>query len=238
MTLTWAEVEADAFWHAVGGPPPFPRDLTSVLPLILPVAVVVLPALGLARIEAWFAGRGTPYRFPCADRRLRGCLVAHAGVGLLFVDGADDVDERRFTVAHEAAHLLLDYLRPRQDAIARFGQRIVDVLDGRRPMTRIERIDAVLANCPIGVHVHLLERSAGTGVVTASVEERADRLACELLAPASEAATRFRAAADEADLAVRLHDAFGLPGPQAATYAERLLRAWRPVPSFVDWLRS
>ncbi len=236
MTMSWAEMEAEVFWAAVGEPPPFPRDLTGVLPLALPVAVVVLPALGLARIEAWLAARGSPYRFPCGARRLRGCLVAHAGGGLLLVDEDDEADERRFTVAHEAAHLLLDYLRPRQDAIARFGQGIVDVLDGWRPMTRIERIDAVLANCPIGVHVHLLERRGDLGAGTAAAEERTDRLACELLAPAREVA-RFRAA-DQDELTDLLRGLFGLPAVQAACYAGHLLRAWRPAPSFVDWLRS
>lgn len=236
MTWTWAEAEAKAFWAAAGCPPPFPRDLTPILPLALPVAVVVVPALGLTRIEAWLASRGTPYRFPCADRRLRGCLVAHAGAALLFVDGADDADERRFTVAHEAAHMLVDYLRPREAAIARFGPRIVDVLDGRRLLTRTDRIDAVLADCPIGVHLHLLDRNLETGANVASVEERADLLACELLAPASEAA-RFRTAGEE-ELPILLRDAFGFPLSRAAGYANRLLRVWQPAPSFVDWLRS
>lgn len=237
MTDGWAATEASAFWDRVGEEPPFPRDLSLGLPLALPLALVVLPALALRRIEDWLEQRGPPYRFLCADRRLRGCLVAHEGIGFLFVDGADTVDERRFTIAHEVAHFLADYLRRRAAALAKLGPSILDVLDGRRPPTRTEQIDAVLADCPIGVHVHLLERD-GHAVAIDAVEERADHLACELLAPAEDVRSRMTSSVvDEEDIALTLRTAFGLPPRPAAAYARRLRAAWCPPPSFVEWLR-
>jgi hypothetical protein len=236
VTAGRVQAAAEAFWTAAGSPPPFPRDLSLVLPLALPLGVVVLPALALARVEGWLARRGVPYRFPCQDRRLRGCLLAHAGSGLVFVDGADGADQRRFTLAHEVAHFLLDYLRPRRDAVATLGDGILDVLDGRRAPTWAERADAVLGACPVGVYVHLLGRDGGRDPRAAAIEERADRLACELLAPAEDVGRRC-ASADEDGLTRSLRDDFGLPDPHASEYADRLLRAWRPAPSFVDWLR-
>ena len=237
MTAGWVQTEADEFWALTGQPPPFPRDLSNVLPVALPLGLVVLPALALHRVKGWLTRRGVPYRFPCQDRRLRGCLVAHAGSGLLFVDGADDAVQRRFTVAHEAAHFLVDYLRPRRAAIDKLGEGIVDVLDGRRAPTWAERADAILSDCPIGVYVHLLERDGPRSSLLAAVEERADQLACELLAPARDVARRWTDALDEEDLAAVLRDEFGLPNAPASQYARRLIRSWRPAPSFVDWLR-
>jgi hypothetical protein len=237
MTASWVEAEAQAFWRLVGELPPFPRNLDAILPLALPLAVVLLPALGLDRIEEWLARRGSTYYFPCEDRRLRGCLIAYAGHGILFVDGADHADERRFTLAHEAAHFLIDYLRPREAAIARLGAGIVAVLDGHRPPTRAERIDAVLAGCTIGVHIHLLGRDGDHATTNAVAEERADQLACELLAPEAEVVRRLGTMCDESALESALRDGFGLPAPKAAAYAGRLFRGWRPAPSFVEWLR-
>jgi hypothetical protein len=234
MTEAWLADAAESFWERAGRVPPFPRDLDAIVPMALPVAVVLLPALTLDRVEAWLDRRGCGYRFPCAHRRLRGCLIAHAGYGIAFVDGADAPPERRFTLAHEAAHFLLDYQRPRQRAIAKLGPTIVDVLDGRRTPTRTERIDAVLAACPIGVHTHLLDRDGGYDAAIASIEDRADRLACELLAPAAEVSPR----AAVGDLAHDLRETFGLPDPIATGYARRLLRERGAGPSFVEWLRG
>lgn len=235
MTETWLTETAATFWERAGRVPPFPRDLEAVLPIALPVAVVLLPALALDRVESWLDRRGCGYRFPCAARRVRGCLVALDGCGIVFVDGADALAERRLTVAHEAAHFMLDYQQPRQRAIDKLGWAIVDVLDGRRPPTRIERIDAALTACPIGLHTHLLDRTGPHGAAIATIEDRADQLACELLAPAADVLSR---ATSVPDLAHELRETFGLPAAIAAGYARQLMRACGARPSFVDWLRG
>ncbi|MFN8557423.1 MAG: ImmA/IrrE family metallo-endopeptidase [Dehalococcoidia bacterium] len=40
---------------------------------------------------------------------------------MIIVDSSDAPDEVRFTVAHEAAHFLLDYEQPRARAVAALG---------------------------------------------------------------------------------------------------------------------
>jgi len=233
MTPTWEVAAAETFWEIVGEAPPFPRNVHDLIPLAFPLGVVTLPALALDRVAEWLARRGRPDLLPSECRRLRGCLVVHAGAGFVFVDGADAPDERRFTLAHEIAHYFLDYLQPRQRAVARLGPGIVAVLDGRRPPTIAERLDAALKHCPVGVYVHLLDR--GDAHVTAA-EERADRLACELLAPRAVLLPLLRGA-DLATTVGVLRERFGLPPDQAKEYALTLAREWRPARSHVEWLR-
>ena len=171
-----------------------------------------------------------------SDRRLRGALVAFADHGILFLDGADHEAEQRFTAAHEAAHFVLDYLLPRRRALALLGDGIRPVLDGERPPTCEERIDAALTACPLGLHVHLLDRRDPTGRV-ALAEDRVDRLARELLAPADELDRRFDGCPPaEADLVAALIDDYGLPAAEAAAHARSWLAA-RRRPTLLGGLR-
>ncbi|MGQ0713726.1 MAG: ImmA/IrrE family metallo-endopeptidase [Gemmatimonadaceae bacterium] len=117
---------------------------------------------------------------------MAGCLVAHRGVGIIFVCGADPSDELRITIAHEVAHVLLHYLRPRFDAIRSVGPTAVEILDGTRSATMAEQTQAILSSIRLHPHIHLLERgprgdrrTAGVG----AVEREANELALELLAP-------------------------------------------------------
>jgi hypothetical protein len=240
MTAGWVGGAADAFWRLAGDPPDFPRDLGRSLALAMPVSCVLLDALAVAEVEAWLRDRRIAYRFEHGgepERRLRGCLVAYSGHGLIFVDGTDDPAEQRFTVAHEIAHYLLDYHQPRETALARLGEEILPVLDGERLPTLHERIDSALAACPTRVFVHLLE-PRGTNPVVAAAERRADLLAYELLAPAAALTQRrdpLKCNAD--DIAALLGDTFGLPPAEAATYARHWLHANRSLPASVPWLR-
>jgi Zn-dependent peptidase ImmA (M78 family) len=235
MIPGWLADAANRFWSAAGAPPPFPRDLDEVVSFALPVYQVVMPRLRLASVEERLRHHGFALRFDEEDRRLAGAVVAHGGYGFLFVDGADAPDERRFTLAHEIAHFVLDYQFPRDRAIALLGEGIVPVLDGLRPPTRTERIDAVLAACATGLHVYLLDRLDPSGRVV-TVEDRADRLACELLAPDDELRRRFGEDPPEASaLAAELVGAFGLPVSVARAYADRWLAPRRP-PTFLRGL--
>jgi hypothetical protein len=219
----WMAEAADIFWDAAGDPPPYPRDLTYVLPFALPVYQQIMPGLRLASIDDWLKRHGCAQRLDAEDRRLRGCLFAFRGFGMIFVEGTDDPAERRFTLAHEAAHFLLDYYMPRAKAQAQLGPEILPVLDGDRAPTQVERIDAALANCPIGVHVHLLDRRDPTGEI-AGREDRADRLARELLAPDEVLVERYRGyALDEQAMAQDLESTFGFPPVEAAAYARSRL---------------
>ncbi|HEY7030663.1 MAG TPA: ImmA/IrrE family metallo-endopeptidase [Thermomicrobiales bacterium] len=237
MTEGWLVELGDRFWSAAGGPTAPPRDLQGAVSLSLPVTTVTLPALALGRVERWLLARGIEHRFDADNRRLRGCLVATRGHGFVFVDGADAEDERRFTLAHEVAHFLMDYELPRERAIRVLGEGIAAVLDGERAPTGAERIDAALAACPLGLHTHLLARVGDRGARAAAFEARTDRLAWELLAPAAEVC-HLAAGDAEGDLLGVLTSRYGLPRGEAERYARCLRRTYGPPPSFVDWLRG
>lgn len=240
---------AERFWALAGVPPaaPYPREPVEAIRWAAPLAVVAVGGLSVAGAERWLRQRANPYRFPCANRALRGCLLAYRGHGLVFVDADDPADERRFTLAHEVAHFLLDYQAPRQQALAALGPTIQAVLDGERAPTQTERVHALLATVPLKPHWHLLDRSEEGRIKQAGIqaaEDQADRLARELLAPEEQARAAVRAilARESGDLAQRraaaseLAARFGLPRREASLYAGRLLHELRPGPSFGDWL--
>jgi hypothetical protein len=242
MSEAWLEQAADAFWSTVGGPAPFPRDLEGVISTCLPLSIVALPQLRIRGIESWFADRNIPFRFLCYDRALCGCIVAARGHGFLFIDAADPSDERRFTVAHETAHFLLDYVHPRQRVIDRFGDAIRPVLDGQRDPTWAESMDAVLSGVTLGTYVDLLPRSSGGEIDTAVIlraEARADRLALELLAPAGHVVAQLGGGASPRlsleTMVELLVCQYGLPRPVAQLYATRYLQI-RATPSTAEWL--
>lgn len=226
-------VAAD-FWEQAGGPEPFPRTMEAAVLWALPLAVMKLPRLGLADVRAWLALRDLPHQLPCANRRLHGCLIAWHDRGFLLMDGADPADERRFTLAHEAAHFMLDYQMPRARVRGRLGAGMVEVLDGLRPATVAERVDAVFAGVSTAVHTHLMERrqdGAFGCAAIAGAEGRADRLALELLAPADEVLMRLAwngRAARFGEMTARargvLLEEFGLPRSVAGPYADLLVR--------------
>ena len=181
-----------------------------------------------------------------ANRPLRGCLLADRGSGYILYDASDPLDEQRFTKAHELAHFLADYHFPRSRALRLLGELIRPVLDGLREPTLSERTQAAMLNCHLGILTRLMERPEEglpeTMVLT--VENRADRLALELLAPARIVNSRldqFELGAGGATkrewLAVLLQNEFGLPCSIAAGYASELIRR-RGGSDLLDWIIS
>ncbi|MCI0441380.1 MAG: ImmA/IrrE family metallo-endopeptidase [Chloroflexi bacterium] len=246
MTEHWLAEICEDFWKAAGGAEPFPRDLEKPMLWALPLAVVKLPRLWVRDVETWLERRGISFRLGFADRPLHGCLVALGSNGCVLLDGTDPVEERRFSLAHEASHFLLDYLQPRKRAVDKLGEHILEVFDGMRPPTIEERVDSLLGNAAIGVHTHLMERASG-GIFGCSrvlgAENRADRLALELLAPANEVRARLEAAG----MPERIQQArllllnllmidFGLPRSIADHYSKWLCAEWYGGPSFREWL--
>lgn len=232
MSEPWLARTAAQVWDAIGVTPTPPRDLAPLVSRAFPLSVVALPALDLCQIERWFHQRNVPYRFLCHNRALCGCIIAVRGHGLLFIDANDPAAEQRFTVAHEVAHFLLDYLEPRRAAIAALGESIRPVLDGERPPTTDERIHAVLGQVRLGIYYNLMPRDAQGDIDQGYIlraEDRADRLALELLAPAEAVLAaaaplphpRFERAHR---LFTVLCDQFGLPPAVARTYSATLAR--------------
>ena len=240
------EEAAETFWTAAGGWPGARADLYRAVALVLPLDVVLLGQLRLAHVEAWLAAHGVGYGFGEADRPLYGLLAVYHGAGFVFLDGSDDEAERRFTLAHEVAHFLLDYAWPRQRAAAQLGAGVLDVLDGVRPPTVAEEVAGILAAVDVSPHVHLLPRPGDGGarrLTVAGVEGRADALACELLAPAA----AVRAWLEEAGVSgtyfscvaaaqALLREQYGLPSGAADAYARRLAQGLTGGPSLVSSL--
>lgn len=233
---------AERFWRDAGKVELFPRTLESAVSWALPLVLVKLPRLGVDELRAWLDQRGV--RLPCAiaDRPLRGALLARGGHGFVFLDGSDPDDERRFTLAHEVAHFLSDYLAPRDRALQAFGESIRDVLDGRRRPAPEERLSALLRDVALGLYTHWMDRRPDGAIGWAQIleaEHRADRLALELLAPRRVVTARLQGlGADPAVDVVTgiLCGEFGLPFAPANAYAAMLCTQLRASRSFRDWM--
>lgn len=239
----WVTELAAAFWEAAGGPEPFPRDLRAPIARALPLAVVLLPRLRVTGLDAWLRARGIACGTDLADRPLRACLVARAGHGLVFLDGADGDDDQRFSLAHELAHFLRHYLQPRRTAREHLGAGILEVLDGERPPRHEERVHALLAGIQVGYHVHLMERREGrpASAVIERAEREADLLAFELLAPATAVLAALPASpgVDRQARAVgALRERFGFPAGAAQRYAAQIFPHAPRGDAFLQSLRS
>lgn len=243
----WLDSESqdaiDLFWLSAGVSEDFPRTLERSLALALPVALVKLPHLRLKDVEHWLRTRSVPFSFNCHSRAMRGCLVAFAGQGVVFVDGADHADEQRVSVAHEIAHFLLDYWLPRQRAAARFGPQILEAFDGQRALTITERVSGVLQGAMLGVHTDLMERVTSSDLDrTWRIENRADRVAMALLAPSEDILSQLDHSTPDYptrlnSLASILHSSYGLPDHVSRSYAAELLHSCGSGPSWVESLR-
>jgi hypothetical protein len=238
------ENTAQEFWALVGGAPRYPRDVKTAIIFTLPLEVYPVPELQVSDIHAWAQRVNITHRIRGHNRRLHGCLIAYRGKGTIFLDTQDPEDEQRFTLAHELAHFLIDYQALRQRAVSVLGESILAVLDRDRPPTLAERLHAVLSTVPLGAMSHIMERpdeGLPTNVVI-DIEDRANRLALELLAPAlalQELMGQARAprgfTARLALLTQHLVAECGLPSLVASPYAHYLLHQLGE-PTFRDWL--
>jgi len=180
------ETLAGEFWAGAGLHDTFPRKIEQAIAFKLPLALVGLSPLTIAAIGHWLRQRDIAIRLPNDSRDLYGCLVAFGGRGFIFICDTDLPEEQRLTMAHETAHFLSDYLWPRQQVLQELGGGIAEVLDGIRPATPAERAAAILSRVRLGPHIHVLPRPGrdeDSDVVVAHAEDRANRLALELVAP-------------------------------------------------------
>lgn len=239
---------AREFWDAAPDPVRRERDVEAAAAWSVRLAVVAMPRLTLADIHAWLRERDVEVTGDRGDIALRGFLVAWRGVGVAFCDGTLDAGERRFTLAHEIGHFLLDYERPRR-RVLREAPELLEVVDGVRPASASDRAHAVLARVPLGVHTHLLTAGAETGrpgaaaeAESAEAEDDASRFGLELLAPWDEVVDLVRDTTVEpapyrlalADGAQRIAGAFEIPAAAARTRARQALDALDIRPGFFD----
>ncbi|MBV8593226.1 MAG: ImmA/IrrE family metallo-endopeptidase [Caulobacteraceae bacterium] len=144
--------------------------------------------------------------------------MAHRGHGFVFLDGTMAPDEERVTLAHEVAHFIRHYERPRFSAIQRIGSSVLDALDGDRPLTPAERVAGALRDVSLGIYQHALSRNARgiPDAVTLKLEREADLLGFELLAPSTQVA---RSSLPGGDCNELLQTAYGFPPDSALAWA-------------------
>jgi len=149
------------------------------------------------------------------------------------------------TVAHELGHFLLEVMEPRRRVERSAGRAALAVLDGERPASFTERLDAALAGAILIPHLHLMARNEDGSIGCASVaaaECAADQFALELLAPAAALRDGVRALEDcpveqrWALVTERLILDFGLPVIVAGGYARDLVRELTGGATVRQWL--
>lgn len=210
------EAVADAFWSKAGGREKFgtPADIDRAAGRVAPVAIRRISGLHTDAVSAFLEQIDANPWFCVTPRLLRGCLIADAGKAIILVERDDPEDEQRMTVAHEVAHLLLHYLKLRDEAVTAFGQGIVAVLDRIRPPTLGEHMSSALRNVPIEPFRHSMDRLKSHTRDVNTLEDEADDLAVELLAPWREL-SRLKGATPGI-----LRERFGLPAPVATCLAD------------------
>ena len=238
------ENTAQEFWALAGGVPGYPCNIKMAITLTLPLELYGVHRLRVRQVLSWSQRAHIMLHIGGPNRRLHGCLIADKGKGTIFFDEDDPDDEQRFTLAHELAHFLLDYQAPRLRALTALGPSILSVLNGERLPTLEERVHAALSTVHLGTMSHFMERPDKGLPVNAvlDIEDRADRLALELLAPTLPLQTLMRQ--DNAPrgfnarlqfLTQHLIVTYGLPDAVAPGYARSLLYQLGE-PTFRDWL--
>jgi hypothetical protein len=240
MIIPDLEALARDFWTGTDWHDTFPREIYQVAPLKLPLVIAKQSPTTAHAARDWLQRRGMVFPLPHDQRDLHGCLVAHCGRGFIFVSATDSSEEQRLTIAHEVAHFFVDYLLPRQQVMQALGAQMAAVLDGLRPPTPAERAAAILSHVRLGAHVHLLPRpwtEANDEVRVVHAEDRADRLALELVAPRAcvhdvlnDLAARQPLTLEVARTALATH--FGLPAYVFHDTIQHMVR--RSPPSFVE----
>lgn len=244
MIIPNPETLAQDFWADTGWHDIFPRQIEQAAPLKLPLVIVKQAQTNTQTARHWLQQRGIVIRLPNDQRDLYGCVVAHRSHGFIFVSGADGPEEQRLTIAHEVAHFLIDYLLPRQRVLHALGAHMTEVLDGLRRPTPAERAATILSHVRLEAHVHLLPRpgiDADDDSTVVHAEDRADRLALELVAPQAcvrdvldALLNRQGVTPDDVRAALATH--FGLPAYAFHDTIRRLVR--RSFPSFVADIRA
>lgn len=246
MNVDVVEV-AEEFWTLAEVSPTYPCRLEEVIFWALPIELRFVPNLQISQVEKEIQRYNPQFRLAEVNRPLRGCVVAFRGQGTIFVDSNDLEDEKQVTIGHEGSHFMLDYLKPRKQAIELFGESILDVLDGVREPTVAERVHAVLERVPLGVMAHLMERpeEGVPSTLVLDVENRADQVTLEILAPRRRVLGEFRSHMivgttykdRHKTLMALLVDHYRLPPGIAQLYATHLLQL-EGGPSILDWLRG
>ncbi|MXV14343.1 ImmA/IrrE family metallo-endopeptidase [Hufsiella ginkgonis] len=234
MRLVRPHIEniAKQFWSVTNLDKEPPYDLSGAISLMFPIDIVQLSQLSTDKIKQWLKQRNVQIDTEVNDRPVHGFVIFYRGAGFIFSDGGDDERERRYTIAHEISHFILDYKIPREKIINKLGASISDVIDGIRPPTDEEIVKGIVHGLNVKPFTHLLEKKGDGSFLNSDVynsENAADELAIELIAPASRVVadilqgnkpSSFGAFSDRCRLV--LENRYKLPGLIANDYARLL----------------
>ena len=235
---------SDWFWRRAGGRPGAPVDIGYAVTCALEVGIRPIAGLTTSTAIDHLRRVGfTPSDSVADERELHGCIAIGPRGGLILVEMCDGDAQRRFTIAHEVSHYILEVHRHHQRAEQRMGSRYVGVLYGSREATSTERIDAWLNNARSAPITHFMDRASDGGYVcgrSLEAECHADDLAIELLAPRAEMVRIVRDCQklpfrDLTDAVRRIAERrFGLPDSIAERCASRVVWQMRGGPSTAE----
>lgn len=234
---------AKDFWNKIPIKKEPPYDIFGAVSLTMPLDIISLSGLTIAKIEKWLSERNVTLDMGISNRSLHGFILTFQDTGFIFIDGTDTIDERRFTVAHEVSHFILDYKIPREKAVSKLGVGILEVLDGYREATVTERVEGILSSNVIRPFTHLLEKSGDGSFFSQEVfnaENDADSLALELLAPSANIVREIKGSFPKIqfqDFKARcnqlLHSKYGLPISISEDYSTQLAYSVTGGPSLL-----
>lgn len=238
--MAWPRYWSDWFWKRAGGRSGYPADIAYAAMCALYVYVEEVADLTPASAAA-HVGPGGLWQSDCVDgRRLHGCVIVGQGGGAILVEKSDDEAEKRFTIAHEVSHYILEVARHHERAADRLGPNFTDTLYGLREATATERIDAWLNNARSDAFAHFMDRAPGEGYGcsrTLEAESLADDLAVEILAPRSELTAAISSMGFSESLKVArsvVERRFGLPEGVAERYVGRVVWQLKGGPSTAE----
>lgn len=234
---------ADWFWKRVNDGPVFPVDIGYAAMCALEVYVEEVADLTTGAAVSRSKHFNAQDHENIGERRIHGCLIVGRSGAAILVERNDNEREKRFTIAHEAAHFIVEVRRLQERAACKLGHDLTDVLHGIREASPTERIDAWLHNVRADGFVHFMDRtpSGEYGCVrTKDAERLADDLAVEILAPRSaliESLSSFGRMDFSESLITARHVAerrFGLPSIIAEWYANRIVWQLNGGPSTAE----
>lgn len=234
---------ADWFWKRAGGRGGFPADIGYAAMSALEVYVEEVAGLTTGAVDRRTVSIGSATPGSIGERALHGCLLVGRNGAAIFVEKNDGKLEKRFTIAHEVAHFILEIQRFQERAARKLGPDFIDVLQGIREATPAERVDAWLHNVRADTFVHFMDRtpSGGYGCVRIrDAECNADDLAVEILAPRLELTDALSSLgrtgfSESINMAQRIAvQRFGLPATISQWYATRVVWQLKGGPSTAE----
>ena len=240
MTMISVRYWSDWFWRRAGGRFSYPADIAYAAMCALDVYVEEVAGLTPVRAAAYVGREGLWILDGADERSLHGCVIIGRSGAAILVEKNEDEAEKRFTVAHEVSHYILEVKQRHNRAADVMGQEFTDTLYGLREATPTERIDAWLNNTHSDALAHFMDRAPGGGYGcsrTLEAECVADDLALEILAPRSElmAAISSVGFSESLKAARRISEGrFGLPEGVAERYASRIVWQMKGGPSTAE----